>query len=110
MSRREVIKRIVISMLIGIALGAIVSELSFFLLDNGQTRPPKRVDIQIPAGTAALVARGETDPSLPPSMTFVVGDQLVVSNQDSVTHTLGPLVIPAGTSASMNLAAPNGYN
>lgn len=109
MTRSVVIKRILISMLVGLVLGAIVSEVSFALLNNGQTRPPKLVELDIPAGTAALVARGEADTTLPASMNFVVGDTLLVNNHDSVAHQLGPLFIPPGTSASMKLATEQGY-
>jgi len=42
-------------------------------------------------------------------MLFVVGDILVVNNQDSVVHQLGPLFIPPGTSASMNLNTEQSY-
>lgn len=109
MTRSVVIKRILISMLVGLVLGAIVSEVSFALLNNGQTRPPKLVELDIPAGTAALVAHGEADTTLPASMNFVVGDTLLVNNHDSVAHQLGPLFIPPGTSASMKLATEQGY-
>jgi hypothetical protein len=109
MSRSVVIKRILLSMLVGLALGAVVSEVSFALLNNGQTRPPKLVELNIPAGTAARVARGEADTTLPSSMTFVVGDTLLVNNHDSAAHQLGPLFIPAGASASMKLATEQGY-
>jgi hypothetical protein len=34
-------------------------------------------------------------------MVFVLGDVLVVNNQDSVPHELGPLFVPAGASASL---------
>src|ERR1700690_2181261 len=43
-------------------------------------------------------------------MTFVVGDTLVVKNEDSVQHQLGPLFIPAGTSASMKLDTEQKYS
>ncbi len=110
MRRAIIFRRIAISMLVGLMLGAIVSELSFYLLNNGQTRPPKLVEIEIPAGTAGRVARGEADATLPPSMTFVVGDTLLVRNLDTATHQLGPLLIPAGTSARMQLATEQGYS
>jgi len=109
MSRAIVLKRIAISMLIGLLLGVIISEVSFRLLDNGETRPPKQVNLDIPMGTAARVARGIADPDLPANMSFVVGDELVVTNHDNVVHKLGPLFIPAGTSASMHLASEQGY-
>ncbi len=110
MTFRTAVKRIAISMLVGLLLGAVISEVSFRFLDNGETRPPTRVVLDIPAGTAARVAQGFGDPGVPTSMNFVVGDELVVSNHDSVAHRLGPLFIPAGTSASMTLANDNGYS
>ena len=36
-------------------------------------------------------------------MIFVVGDRLVVKNEDSVDHKLGPLWIPANSSAQLAL-------
>ncbi len=110
MTRSVILWRIGWSMIAGLIIGVLVSEVSFALLNNGTTRPPKLVQLNIPAGTAARVAQGEADPSLPPSMTFVVGDTLVVQNLDSVPHQLGPLLIPAGSSASMNLASDQGYS
>ncbi len=104
------VKRIAISMLIGLLLGVVISELSFRLLNNGQTRAPTVVVLDIPAGTADKLARGQADPTIPASMNFVVGDELVVNNQDSVAHKLGPLFIPAGTTASMRLASEQGYS
>jgi hypothetical protein len=110
MSRSTILKRIALSMLVGLLMGVVISEMSFYLLNNGQTRPPKTIRLDIPAGTAARVARGIQDPELPPSMNFVVGDQLTVTNHDNATHRLGPLVIPGGSSATMTLATENGYN
>jgi hypothetical protein len=110
MSRPTAIKRIAISMLVGLVMGAVISELSFYLLNDGQTRPPKTIQLEIPMGTAARVARGVEDPELPASMNFVVGDRLVVTNHDSAAHQLGPLFIPANATASMNLATEQGYN
>ena len=110
MSRATILKRIGWSMLAGLLMGVVVSELSFYLLNDGSTRPPRLVQLDIPVGTAARVAQGNADPSLPASMTFVVGDTLMVRNYDTVAHQLGPLFIPAGTSASMNLASEQGYS
>jgi hypothetical protein len=36
-------------------------------------------------------------------MKFVVGDTLIVQNEDKVDHQLGPLWIPASTSARLSL-------
>jgi len=96
------IKRIVFSMLIGIAVGAAISEFSFVFLQE-TARPPREVVLAIPAGTAQQVARGEQPPSIPLDMVFVVGDVLVVKNEDNVDHVLGQLWIPANSSASLAL-------
>lgn len=97
-----IIKRIALSMLAGILLGALVSEIPFIFLRE-TARPPQEVVLTIPAGTAEQVARGEQPPSIPSDMIFVVGDVLVIKNQDSVDHKLGQLWIPANSSAQMVL-------
>jgi len=91
-----------ISLLIGLVIGAIVSELPFLFLRE-TARPPQEVLITIPAGTAEQVARGEQPPTIPATMIFVVGDLLVVQNNDVVDHRLGPLWIPANSSAQLSL-------
>jgi len=95
-------KRIVISMLIGIVLGVVISEFSFIFLQE-TARPPQEVILTIPAGTAEKVARGEQPPSIPLDMVFVIGDTLVVVNEDLVDHKLGQLWIPANSSARLAL-------
>ena len=109
MSPREIVKRFLLSMLVGLLLGWGLSETSYYFLKTGETRPPQVVELDIPAGTADRLARGQADPSLPSSMVFVVGDTLLVKNQDSVPHQLGPLFIPAGSSASLLLNVASDY-
>jgi hypothetical protein len=89
-------------MLLGILLGGITTELAYQTLKR-ENRAPERIELVIPAGTAARVAAGEAPPSIPANMSFVIGDTLVVVNQDTADHQLGSLWIPSGTSASMNL-------
>ena len=96
------IKRIVLSMLAGIVLGALISEISFIFLKE-TARPPQDVILTIPVGTAEKVARGEQPPSIPVGMVFVVGDTLVVKNEDDVDHKLGQLWIPANSTARLAL-------
>ena len=101
-NRKIILRRIGISMLLGLIIGTVVSEVSYLFLQE-VNRPPERVEIVIPEGTAARVARGESPPTIPDEMTFVLGDTLVVNNQDVTDHELGPLWIPPGTSASLQL-------
>ena len=100
--KRILIKRLLVSLLIGLALGAAISEIPFLFLQE-TARPPQEILLTIPVGTADQVARGEQPPSIPTDMTFVVGDVLVVKNDDIVDHKLGPLWIPANSSAQLPL-------
>lgn len=99
---RAIMTRVVISMTLGVVLAGITTEVAYRLLKR-ENRAPERIELVIPAGTAQRVAAGQASPALPTNMTFVVGDTLVVVNQDNVDHQLGPLWIPAGNSATMHL-------
>ena len=79
-----------------------INEFTFYFLKE-TARPPQEIVLTIPAGTAEQVARGEQPPAIPENMVFVVGDTLIVQNEDTVDHKLGPLWIPANTSASLSL-------
>ncbi len=98
-----IVKRSIIFAVAGLVFGALLTELAFKFMPGMDTRAPEQVLLVIPPGTAQRVALGEQSPSIPTDMMFVVGDTLVVKNEDSVEHQLGPLWIPAGSSASMPL-------
>jgi len=102
MSRNVVIKRILFSILLGLLIGVMVSEVPFLFLRE-TARAPREIVLIIPAGTSDQIARGEQPPSIPENMTFVVGDTLVVKNEDVADHKLGPLWIPADSSARLSL-------
>ena len=103
MNRRNfVIKKLLFSLAMGLLVGVLVSEVPFLFLRE-TARAPREIVLTIPAGTADQVARGEQPPSIPENMTFVVGDRFVVKNEDSVDHKLGPLWIPANSSAQLSL-------
>lgn len=102
MPRIFAIKRILISIVLGLLVGVMVSEVPFLFLRE-TARAPREIVLTIPAGTSDQIARGEQPPSIPENMTFVVGDRLVVRNDDKVDHKLGPLWIPAKSSAQLSL-------
>ena len=97
-----VLKRILFSLLIGLLAGALISEIPFLFLQE-TARPAQEILLTIPTGTSEQIARGEQPPSIPENMAFVVGDVLVVENKDSVDHKLGPMWIPANSSARLPL-------
>lgn len=100
--RNILIKRLLISLLVGLLIGAAISEIPFLFLQE-TARPPQEVVLTIPLGTADQVARGEQPPAIPIDMVFVVGDVLVIRNEDTVDHKLGSLWIPATSSAQLAL-------
>jgi hypothetical protein len=103
-----IVKRILLSLLIGLVIGVLINEVTFLSLRE-TARAPKVIELVIPEGTADSIARGETPPSIPNAMTFVVGDTLLVRNNDTSDHELGPLWIPAGSSASLPMDAVQSY-
>jgi hypothetical protein len=109
MDWKIVVRRVALSMLVGVVFGFVLSEVGFHFQKNVETRPPQQVELLIPAGTAERVAQGQSTPSLPAEMKFVVGDTLVVRNEDLTTHQLGPLVVPPGSSASLVLDQEQNY-
>lgn len=96
------IRRISLAFLIGLLLAAVTTEIAY-RLQRRENREAQRIELIIPAGTAEKVAKGEKPPELPQEMSFVLGDTLVVINQDRVAHQLGSWWVPPGTSASLVL-------
>jgi hypothetical protein len=108
MPKNPIVKRVIFSLLLGLLLGVAITEIPFLYLRE-TARPPKEITLVIPKGTAEQVARGEQPPSIPENMLFVVGDTLIVKNEDNVDHKLGPLWIPANTSAQLPLATEDSF-
>jgi len=101
--------RLAITFFAALILVWIGSEVAFYFLRADTDRNPQQIELVIPTGTAALVEAGEPVPAIPDEMTFVLGDTLVVQNEDLVDHQLGPLWIPPKTQASLVLDAAQRY-
>ena len=95
--------------MIGMVLGLVISEISFRALRSNTDRDPKTVELVIPAGTSDRVASGEAVPEIPKNLIFMIGDTLLVHNEDNVNHQLGPIWVPAGSSASLVLDTAENY-
>jgi hypothetical protein len=108
--KKAIVLRVLASLVVGVLVTALFSEISFRLLGNTTSRPPGTVELVIPPGTAEMVASGQAAPAIPEGMVFVIGDTLVVINQDSAPHTLGPLYVPAGASASLTLETAGAFS
>lgn len=60
--------------------------------------PPVTVHtFTIPEGTGARLAAGETVEILPADLRMAVRDRLVISNEDSEPHEIGPFVVASGS-------------
>jgi hypothetical protein len=100
------LRRFLLLLAFSLVLVWLGSEAAFIMLKEDTDRPPQQIELVIPAGAAEQVSAGEPLPSIPEKMVFVVGDTLVVKNQDAADHELGPLWIPAGTTARLQLNEP----
>jgi len=78
-----------------------MTEVSYRIQNHSGGGTPGQITLIIPSGTAERVKQGQPSPSIPGDMVFVVGDTLVVKNEDAVDHQLGPFFIPKGTSAAV---------
>ena len=101
--------RFTIIFLIASAFMLVISEVGYRLLREDSSRPPGTIELTIPNGTAEKLENGLGNSTIPEEMIFVVGDVLVVNNQDGVDHELGPLWIPAGKTANLTLDQANDY-
>jgi hypothetical protein len=95
--------------MLSLALVWIGSEVAFYFLRENSDRVPEEIELVIPPGTADKVAAGEPVPAIPDELTFVLGDTLVVKNEDVVDHQLGPIWIPPKTNAKLVLDAAERY-
>jgi hypothetical protein len=101
--------RFVITILISVVVVAAINEGAYLFQKEKHDRPPKTIQMVIPAGTAGRLAEGESIDSIPEKMVFVTGDVLEVINQDAVSHQLGPVWVPAGATGRLELNEPNRY-
>jgi hypothetical protein len=99
----------VITGTIGLVLGLVISEIAFRALRRDTDREPTTVELVIPAGTSDRITAGEVVPEIPKNMVFMIGDTLLVHNEDSANHQLGPVWVPAGSSASLVLDTAENY-
>lgn len=106
--RPYLIRLLLIALISAVGVAAF-NEGAYLIQKDKSDRPPKTIQLVIPAGTAARLAAGESVQSIPDKMVFVMGDVLEVKNQDSVAHQLGPVWVPAGATGRLVLNEPNKY-
>ena len=109
-SRKKLIFRLLLSFVIAFIFGFIISEISFNALTKNTEREAEIYEINIPPNTAERIENGFPIPSIPESMIFFEGDKIIVQNDDSVSHQLGPIWVPAGSSGTLTLEKPQSYS
>jgi len=98
---RPYLIRLGIVSLVSLVFAFIFNEATYILQKDPSDRAPTTVQLVIPAGTAEKIGAGQPVPSIPEEMVFVIGDVLEVVNQDSTSHQLGPIWVPAGATGSL---------
>lgn len=88
----------------------VISLFAWFILAGGVTRGPRTIEYVIPTGSAQRVAAGENIETIPAKTIFVVGDTLVLNNQDDADHQIGPFWVPAHSTSSTVLLTPSFTN
>lgn len=73
------------------------------LIYTADTRGPVVHNLEIPQGSAELIAAGENPLKIPPTWTFYADDTLVLDNQDDVAHVLGNWVVQPHSVQSFEL-------
>jgi hypothetical protein len=104
--RNKLVLRLLYSLIIAFIFGFMISEVSFQILTKNTEREVEIYNIKIPEGTSERVGKGFPIPSIPESMIFFEGDKIIVRNDDTVSHQLGPIWVPAGSTGTLTLEKP----
>ncbi len=86
--------RVVLVLIAFAAIGMVVVSIGLSRV-VGQPEPAQHV-ITIPSGTAMRLNLGHDVDIIPADLDFRLRDQLIVINDDSADHQIGPFVIAAG--------------
>ncbi|MEY3453651.1 MAG: hypothetical protein RL574_1389 [Actinomycetota bacterium] len=95
----------------GLMLGLVLLAAPLLVSCNGTTSSvvtPTGVvaNYLVPAGTAGRIARGEFVDVMPTLLYVRVGDVIVIDNQDTFVHTIGPFTLRPGEQLRHMWTAP----
>jgi hypothetical protein len=102
--------RLFISLIICLIFGFLISEASFQVLTQGEADSREEISITIPNGTAERIRNGYSVPSIPENIVFYEGDRIIVNNEDTENHQLGPIWVPPGSQGVLNLQNSDNYS
>lgn len=94
---RERRKWIDLVVLLGVSMVGMfaLSAIALVIWTNA-ARPPQTIVLEIPDGTAELIAAGENPLGITDPWAFQADDILVLDNRDRVRHYVGPLTVEPG--------------
>ena len=92
----------------GLLVGAILSFGSWFALRSVVDDTPSDYELDIPAGTAVLVAQGAAPPSIPSTIRIKDGGSFVIRNRDTVAHRVAEYTIQPGEDREIPLVPAAG--
>lgn len=95
--------RLVFISLIALGFAFVFNEVTYRMQKGPTDRGPETIQLVIETGTADKIAAGHPAPEIPAEMVFVVGDVLEVINKDTVSHQLGPVWVPAGSTGRLTM-------
>ena len=93
--RAPSVRRVLVCLLIGMGAAGVLAAAASLTAAPARTKP-SNLELKIPAGAAAAVARGETPLSIPAKLQFQSRAKLLIRNEDSVPHHLAWLFIAPG--------------
>lgn len=90
--------RLIRSIVLGTLVMFVVSALALVIYTQG-ARSPKNYTLDIPLGANKLIAAGQNPLEIPRNWTFLADDTLTLVNHDTVDHTFGSFLAPAGVTS-----------
>jgi hypothetical protein len=99
--------RLGIILVISLVFTLAFNEITYRFQKEPADRSPQTITLVIPPGTAQRIQAGEQVTNLVQGTVFVIGDVLEVKNEDSVSHQLGPVWVPPGTTGTLTLEKVN---
>ena len=107
-SRPYIIRLIIVALFCTLFVVAF-NEITFLFQKGEHDRAPKTIQVIIPPGTSERINDGDFEPLIDEEQVFVLGDVLEVVNQDVVSHQLGPVWVPAGSSSKLTLEQADNF-
>ena len=91
------------------SLGAVLLLLATTLLLAGCGSGPEEYRVVVPAGTAERIAAGEDVQLIDTEIDLSVGDSIVIVNQDTELHQVGPFPVRAGETFDHTFSTPGTF-